>query len=647
MRSPGTRVRVTPSWVRIPLSPLLFFLMWIVPFISACGGAEASLPTRVVLPTESATLTPMPTNIPLTGTLNFWEAQSQIISTDTNHLWRFSAFAGDNIALRVVGEDMLLTLMTDMGDILTTGDDITSILPTTGFYRVMVRGTGEYQIGLGYADKENPNSPTLIPLTQVVGIPTPNPLFEELGVLMGALSANAPIQQTILADARQRYTFMGVANTYIQLEAVTDMPQNTPHITLYAPDGSPIATDGGSGANGSARLRNIRLDADGVYTIQLIGATNSPYTLVLNTTERLVPVVATQTILPTATPYPNYVPPEAQPLVAGQRLQNHIPIRASLTRPDGVYIYSLYADAGTIITIGASPVDNPQVRLRLELVDPDGAIITRATVNGSVSNGDTVIPAFPVAISGVYQIFVTSENGVLGDYTLSYGIGATRLDRYLGVLAHDIGITQRIDKRGVRHVWVLELQRGDTITLSATPNDLVFDPVMELVPATRPDELTVIDDNSGGNRAPFVRSITIGEDGLYLLRIYAQNAASLGGYTLVWRYIDRASTPTPPSPAITLMTVRDVVEQDTYAFYPIQGYAGQKIEVQVIGETAGFDPVAALIAPTGETLIEADDSNGTLNPTFTFTIPADGVYRLRVNGYLSGGAFVVLVRELF
>jgi len=264
-----------------------------------------------------------------------------------------------------------------------------------------------------------------------------------------------------------------------------------------------------------------------------------------------------------------------------------------------------------------------------------------------VSNGDTVIPAFPVAISGVYQIFVTSENGVLGDYTLSYGIGATRLDRYLGVLAHDIGITQRIDKRGVRHVWVLELQRGDTITLSATPNDLVFDPVMELVPATRPDELTVIDDNSGGNRAPFVRSITIGEDGLYLLRIYAQNAASLGGYTLVWRYIDRASTPTPPSPAITLMTVRDVVEQDTYAFYPIQGYAGQKIEVQVIGETAGFDPVAALIAPTGETLIEADDSNGTLNPTFTFTIPADGVYRLRVNGYLSGGAFVVLVRELF
>ncbi|HRF96466.1 MAG TPA: PPC domain-containing protein, partial [Aggregatilineales bacterium] len=367
----------------------------------------------------------------------------------------------------------------------------------------------------------------------------------------------------------------------------------------------------------------------------------------LNTTERLIPVIATQTILPTPTPFPAYIPSEAQPLVAGQRLESHIPIRATLSRPDGVYIYALNADAGTIITIGASPIDNTQVRLRLELVDPEGTIITRATVNGSVSNGDTVIPAFPVPISGVYQVFVTSENGILGDYILSYGVGATRLDRLMGNLAHDQTITNRIDKRGVRDVWVVELRRGDTITLSATPNDLVFDPVLELVPVARPNELTVIDDNSGGNRAPFVRTLMIAEDGLYLVRIYAQNAASLGGYSLVWRYIDRAATPTPPPPAIPLMTVRDMVAQDTYAFYPFQGYAGQKIEVQVIGETAGFDPVVALISPTGETLIEADDSGGTLNPTFTFTIPADGVYRLRVNGYLSSGAFVVFVRELF
>ncbi|HRF96465.1 MAG TPA: hypothetical protein PLZ51_14765, partial [Aggregatilineales bacterium] len=151
--------------------------------------------------------------------------------------WRFAAFAGDNIVLRVVGDGLSLTLMTDDGAILTQGDDITAILPATGFYRVLVTGAGDYEIGLGYADGDNPNAPTEIPLTQVVGIPTPNPLFEELGVLMGDISPNAPIQQTILADARQRYTFRGVADSYIQLEAVADSPENTPRLTLYAPDG--------------------------------------------------------------------------------------------------------------------------------------------------------------------------------------------------------------------------------------------------------------------------------------------------------------------------------------------------------------------------------------------------------------------------
>jgi len=599
------------------------------------------------LPSEAPTLTLPPTTIPITGTLNFWEAQSGILTNDNPQVWRFAAFAGDNIALRVIGDDANLILMADTGDILTQGADISAIIPITGFYEVMVVGSGEYQIGLGYADRDNPNAPTQIPLTQVVGIPTPNPLLEELGIFMGEILPNTPIQQTILDDARQRYTFSGVEDTYIQIEIMADAPENTPRLTLFAPDGTPIATDGGSGANGSARLRNIRLPQHGDYALQLIGRSNSTYTLVMNTTDRLIPVIATQTILPTPTPFPTYAPPSPQPLLAGARLENHIPIRATLTRPDGVYIYPLYADGGTIITIGASPVDNPQVRLRMELVDPEGTIVTRATVNGSVSNGDTVIPAYPVVMSGVYQVFVTSENGVLGDYLLSYGIGATRSDRYMGNIARDQALTNRIDKRGVRDIWALELQRGDTITLSVTPNDLVFDPILELVRASNPNELVTIDDNSGGNRAPFVRSLTIPEDDLYLIRVYAKDAASLGSYSLIWRYIDRAATPTPPPPATPLMTVYDSVALDTYVFYPIQGYIGQKIEVQVIGQSAGFDPVVALISPTGETVIEADDSNGTLNPTFTFTIPADGVYRLRVNGYLSAGDFVVHVRELF
>ncbi len=645
MRSPGTRVRVTPSWVRIPLSPLLIFL---VMHIVACANADTSaLPTRVILPTEnlSPSFIPFATTAPITKTLNFWQAQSGVLS-DAPDVWRFSAFAGDHITLRVVGDDVSLTLTTDDGTILADGADVAYVVPTTGFYRVVVSGMGDYQIGLGYADSANPNAPTAIPITQVVGIPTPNPLLEELGVMMRQLTPNTPIQQPIRASDRQRYTFIGFADTYIQLEASAEHPQRTPRITLFSPDGEPIATDGGSGANNAARIRNIRLIEDGEYTVQVIGMGDTTYTLLLNATERLIPVLATQAIIPTSTPFPPYVPIQPQLLIAGERLQDHIPIRATLARPDAVYIYSLYADAGTIITVGASP-ETQEVRLRLEMVDPDGNIAARATVNGSVSNGDTVIPAYPIAISGVHQIFVTSENGVLGDFILSYGIGATRIDRFMGDLGRDQTVTSRIDKRGTRDLWAVALTRGDTITVSATPSDLVFDPVLELVRADNPNNLIVIDDNGGGNRAPFVRSLIVPDDGLYLIRIYAKDAASLGGYSLVWRYLDRAATPTPPAPSTPLMTVYDSIAQNEYAFYPFQGYVGQKIEVEIIGQTDGFDPVVALVSPNGDVLIEADDSPNSLNPIFRFTIPADGVYRLRVNGYLSSGDFLVLIRELF
>ena len=62
---------------------------------------------------------------------------------------------------------------------------------------------------------------------------------------------------------------------------------------------------------------------------------------------------------------------------------------------------------------------------------------------------------------------------------------------------------------------------------------------------------------------------------------------------------------------------------------------------------APFDPVAVLFDAEGNVIGEGDDSDGTLNPNFTVTLPRDGAYTLRVNGYLSGGAFDLWVRWFF
>ena len=58
------------------------------------------------------------------------------------------------------------------------------------------------------------------------------------------------------------------------------------------------------------------------------------------------------------------------------------------------------------------------------------------------------------------------------------------------------------------------------------------------------------------------------------------------------------------------------------------------------------DPVAVLLAPDGAVIAESDDTDGDLNPRFTVQLPADGTYRVRVNGYNVAGRFTLTVEAL-
>ena len=56
-----------------------------------------------------------------------------------------------------------------------------------------------------------------------------------------------------------------------------------------------------------------------------------------------------------------------------------------------------------------------------------------------------------------------------------------------------------------------------------------------------------------------------------------------------------------------------------------------------------LDPVAALLGPDGTVIAENDDGGSNLNVRFYADLPEDGTYTVRVNGYLSSGAFELLV----
>ena len=94
------------------------------------------------------------------------------------------------------------------------------------------------------------------------------------------------------------------------------------------------------------------------------------------------------------------------------------------------------------------------------------------------------------------------------------------------------------------------------------------------------------------------------------------------------------------------MAVDGLVIEGEYQFFAFQGQAGERVQIEVVGDT-GFDPVLAVLDPNGEIILEADDNTNSLNPSVMMTLPENGTYQIRVNGYLSSGIFRATVAILY
>jgi hypothetical protein len=234
------------------------------------------------------------------------------------------------------------------------------------------------------------------------------------------------------------------------------------------------------------------------------------------------------------------------------------------------------------------------------------------------------------------------DDASTGDYSVSYGAGPSRENTLRGLTEADGVYNGEVLRRGMRDVWSLELNAGDIITATVSPSTTTLDPLLELV---APDgSLVATDDNSGGGRNPLINSAYAPVTGVYRLRVTPVNAATSGPYTLIWRYVNTAPTPTPVPATIPILDYDDFVADNTYQFYPFQGRAGQQVVIRVNAQAGStLDPVAALLGPDGAVIAEGDDSDGGLNPRIVAALPSNGTYTVRVNGYLSGGPFQLLV----
>lgn len=670
-------------------------------FTSACSGTanenEAALPTlididqaatsAVIDMTQSVPIaltdTPPPAqNIPMDGTtatpspgttaettaeiivaspspdpsvLQFWQAANGTLTPGEPDTWYFDAIAGDQIAVRVLGIEALLTLQNSAGVNLVSGTSIEGVITEDNRYTVLVEAAegedgGLYEIGVRYTDRPNPADlpPTLIP--EQVGVPTPRPAYAELGTFISRLTSDTTVGGTFEAESRSHiYVFEGVGGEYVLIEMNRVSGEVDPVVTLYDPDGVPIATDDDSGVEVSARLWNILLPADGTYSIQADGR-NLPgsYSIRMLSYEQRIAITPTVVTQPTASPMPTFGLPTPAPAIIGNRLEDHSPVSHTLLQPGDVAIYPVFASQGEVITIAAAPAEGSNLRPVIEVSGPEGNIVAVARSSTSTIDNQALVPNFAAPLEGTYRVFVRGEENSIGGYEIGYGIGSSWRDRYIGTAPFGDRNEATILERGLRHLWTLDLRAGDIITATVNPmQGSQVDPVLELV---RDDNITVIaaDDNGGGNFSPLLRDVPITETGRYVLRVRSAQPNGIGGYTLIWRYVNAAPTPIAPDAVSLVLSVDDVVNPSEYRFYPFQGFAGQRIRVKVQAQPGTvFDPVSALIGPGGEELIIVDDTDGDLNPVFDFELPADGTYNVRVNGYIQGGGFILTVEQLF
>ena len=633
----------------IPVLSLILLLF------SACNSSNSTPQTTLVLPTEVSLNTSASENDDTleADMLRFWMPVEGTLIAGEPVRWRFVGGAGDQITLRAIGQsiDIALRLQGTDGNMLAEGDSIEATLPTGGVYSVFLTSeqSGTYELGLGYADRPNPSDPTPVPA--VVGVPTPGVPFEGRGAFISSIADEETVSGELSEnDQYHIYTFDGERGRYVQVALTRINGTIDPVMTVYNPDGNPIATDDNSAGERNAILRNIQIMQDGLHSIQVHGdGFFGAYTMTMLVYDVLAPVTPTTLPTPSPTATLQFVNPTPAAMIAGNRLEDHEPVVGILDRPSDVMIHPFYLGAGEIVTVGVSPAVGSQIRPQIEILSPDGSIVASASASTSNAGRDALITPLFSEVEGVYQIFVTGEDNVIGEYVIGFGRGSTWLNYIRGPVRVDNAVEGSIDRRGQRDVWVVALTEGDIISTAVSANEgSALDPILELVPVSDSVTIIAIDDNGGGDNNPLLNNIRIPESGLYYLRVKASQAATVGTYTLIWRYVNRAPTSTPPPATFPVLSVDDFVETNAYNFYSFQGRAGQQVSIAVIADADTLlDPVMALLGVDGEIISEVDDSEGDLNSRLTITLPEDGTYTVRVNGYLSEGAFELSVQELF
>lgn len=500
-----------------------------------------------------------------------------------------------------------------------------------------------------------------------VATPTPPPSVH-------ILNADQTFHEILTeTDPVHQWQFVGKAGEGVRISTSADESAALV-VDLRSPDGVLVAGTTAGSAVGTA------LPMDGVYLLTISKPRRSPdaaYSLRLTFLDRATPTLTptftvtpapsrtpTFTHTPTDTLTPSLTPTDTRtPTLTWTPSPVYAPLGAlvgSLTSDQAVdgsflsafdrQVYQFAGATGQYASLLMTAPAGSPVDPRITLYDPAGAAL--ATDDDSGGGQDALILSVHLPVGGIYFVQVTG--GESGAYLIKLAItdepvvdvvrqsaapGGTATPVAIGSNVHlppDTLITGQVAPGRLFDRYFINAEAGDVLTIRAqTTQGSLLRLALELY--TPAGELMTHIESVGG--ATLIPGVGVIETGTYALFV-TDSGQSGGGYTLSFHFDSRAETPTPLPR--TILSATDPFPPRTYLYYPFQGTAGARIHLRVEALDGDLDPVAALIDPSGTVIAEGDDSAGTMNPDFEASLPADGTYILRVNGYgeTSGSARV-------
>ncbi|PJF44837.1 MAG: hypothetical protein CUN55_02015 [Phototrophicales bacterium] len=365
------------------------------------------------------------------------------------------------------------------------------------------------------------------------------------------------------------------------------------------------------------------------------------------------PTALPNIVFPTPTPEPQS---PALELVVGQSYDG------IMTQPNEEvrFIFLGYADEH--ITFGMNAPEDSGVDPAIELRAPDGSVIAQS--DDYYGTRQALVIYFQLPSTGIYELIARNESATgTGEYQVAIGADFVLRDVDRGFALHNRPIIATLETLGVRDVWLIELEAGESVTISVEDwGELPIDPMVELVGPS--GDTLGFDDDGGGGKNAFLSNIVAPISGQYRIHVAAYDHGSAGTYRLLWRVDDRVPTPTaivptltptplgdeiavPTLPAIQISTINELRGSE-YITIPEGGYAerrvtlteGQQLNVYIEGYW-GFDAILDVYTPSGYLIDRVDDvgyqNSYDINPRLTLVADEDGIYALRIYGFEERG----------